>query len=352
MFDKKLKSWPRGHGRGLPVSRDLDRSTAMVRHTTLIVDALGVVQEMHLGARSVSDLGVVEPGVTDLFALAPIAADPAIATGLRLLLNGSLSTISLTTETRDLEQPLSVEGFRGPSRLVEKQFTIHLNYSSPGDASLQRALGRPRAVPNLERLAMWLHDHPAQLITAARLRTFQIEQSSNDPHVGSEMAALRSTLDHAAIAVRSAMESLMPADTAGGCLHQELHATKREIETFYGMDIVFQAISLDRPFADAVFDLAVRCLREGLINAHKHGHTDRAAVVAEADEQGFRMIISNPCPPHSDYTPNRLGPTGGFGLKALSRRAHALGGSLKLNVANDVNTRSILCLFLPDTSTI
>jgi len=309
---------------------------------TLHVDRNGTVLPAPRGSSALCE--TPPPRDTKLLDFGPIANRPGIREALRLLLNGALNKISLTVAA-DADQPsMRVQGRVLERAPAARRFVICLEYACA--ASVRETQDCTEAA--LERMAVWLHEEPAQLIAAARLSAYQLRHSISEPDAQTHIAGLQQLLDAAAAAVRNVLQRLVPNNAHAGCLHRVLQDTARQVASRYGMQVDFSGLNLDRPFSNRVTELAVRCLHEGLLNAYKHGGAKRAHAQALANEDGLTLVVTN-TPRRDTQADDDMKPLqGGFGLTVLRRWAGQLGGRLRLDVDPTGASPTRFVLSVPD----
>lgn len=197
----------------------------------------------------------------------------------------------------------------------------------------------------LEWLANWLHDHPAQLVTAAKMRLHQLAGKVADPHLAGELSTVMGLLDHAGAAVRTAMAGLQPPGLFEPSLIDALKATAQEAKRDFGIRAQIQRHGKERTFPAAVVSLAVRSVREGLINAAKHGLARTAELNVHQSDDGLSLcLIDDGLGPRGTRQDSMPTP-GGYGLRGLRRCCQELGGELILSATTDGGAE--LKLWLP-----
>ena len=201
----------------------------------------------------------------------------------------------------------------------------------------------------LQWLANWLHDQPAQLLTAAKMRVHQLQSRTVDQDVHAELDAVQGLLGRAGLAVREAMAGLQPPGLFEPSLRAAVEETIRDAYAVYGIRCELLCRGDERGYRVASIDLVVRCLREGLINAVKHGGASRANLTLDCSADGLRFTLLD----HGDaaLAEKTLGQPspGGYGLRWLRRRSLELGGDLSLRMTRRGGAE--LMLWLPDPDT-
>lgn len=200
-------------------------------------------------------------------------------------------------------------------------------------------------------LAAWLHDYPAQTVTAVRLRLHQLRRRSADPELDAELAALEALLEQAASQIRRAIRGDHPEAEPQRPLPDAMRAVVADVQRLYRIECDLPQ-RVDAQASGEQADLILCCLREGLINAAKHAGATHCTSSLRIDEQGIGFELTQigdgaEAPGHDDAATSAVERLGGTGLRTLSDRAAALGGRLKLTPAQAPGEQTRLVLELP-----
>jgi len=207
----------------------------------------------------------------------------------------------------------------------------------------------PDAAQAIGRLAGWLHDYPAQAVTAVRLRLHHLR--SRAPEFEAELAELEALLEQAGGQLRRAIRGEHPGADPQGPLADAMRAVVAEVQRLYRIECDLpQDVKATASGAQA--DLILCCLREGLINAAKHAGATRCTLTLGIDDKaiGFELSQCNgeaEAPGHDKATAPAVERLGGTGLRTLSDRAAALGGRLRLIPAQAPGEQTRMLLELP-----
>lgn len=201
----------------------------------------------------------------------------------------------------------------------------------------------------LASVAERLHNQPMQLVSAARICLFQIEQHSNGTCKAELLKQADSLLSKSLVELRRLMHDAQPPGLLKKTFSGSVHETTLELKAAFGIDCDLVASGLNAPVTPHAIDLAVRVIREAVINAYKHANTKQVGVEIVVDRLGLRLTVSNSPLLEAVDQPKEI--KGGFGLFMLSRRAESMGGYLKLHVSKSHLVDTECELVLPRSST-
>jgi signal transduction histidine kinase len=197
----------------------------------------------------------------------------------------------------------------------------------------------------LDAVANRVHDQPLQLVSAARLCIYQLKNSPQ----GDEAEALIERADHllaqSQVELRRLMQDAQPSGCLATSLEQALSDTAFELQSTYGIICERQRASDAPHIAIREIEVVVRMVRECTINAYKHAHVRRVKIDLEIEKNRLRLIVSNT--PMQDLRESWPDVSGGFGLAALRRTVHAMGGTLELRVSDSHLVATECELLLP-----
>lgn len=195
------------------------------------------------------------------------------------------------------------------------------------------------------QLASWLHDYPAQVIAAARLRLYRVRQQTDQPDFVDELAQIESLLDQAGKQLREAMHGSMQVCFNDLPVEEALRRAADEAKALYGIDCQCDCQAGIKLTADQN-ELFARCLREGLINAAKHAGAKSADVALRIKASHVVLTLSHTSPQlQSDLAPRSHDDS--FGISLIKESAMRLGGSLELEISPSGDEATQLICSLP-----
>ena len=199
------------------------------------------------------------------------------------------------------------------------------------DVTEQRRLERnalEAASREQQRIGMDLHDGLGQELTGLSLSLAALARrakSVNDPAIDRDLQELAIIAANCIATTRSIAHGLSPVEP--GCEGLERALRRLENENPLGGLTVsvavggYRQLQLDQPIGEAIF----RIVQEALTNAAKHGRASHASVEARFLASSVRVVVRDNGTGIAAATP-----TGGFGLKFMRYRAHAIGGHVDI----------------------
>lgn len=217
--------------------------------------------------------------------------------------------------------PFSMEELRRIRRLTD---VIALSWATE-QARREREL-RVRLAER-QQIADDLHDDVSQLLFGAELSLQAvIDHLDSDGHSAIDAARrARDLLVRGEVVLRESMRSL--SSPKAGQFIDAFEGCVRGVEEEFGATVRTQ-ISIDdsdqSTMSAALVGIVVRAVREGLINAVKHGGGEHITVTALSDEGELAVSV------HNEGNQNSRAMNGGHGLGALRRMLLEFGGSVSL----------------------
>lgn len=195
------------------------------------------------------------------------------------------------------------------------------------------------------RIAREIHDDLGGNMTAIKMALAMLAaRLPPDPALGEKADYLDSLVDRTIEAIHRISLDLRPSTLDLGIV-AALEWQAREFEKQLGIACVLRStekeIALDQDRASALF----RIFQETLTNIAKHAHATRVTVTLRRQRQHLTLSI---CDNGRGITPeDRLKPHS-FGLRGMSERALALGGTLDLSAAPGGGTMVAVKIRLSD----
>ncbi len=203
------------------------------------------------------------------------------------------------------------------------------------------------------RVADALHDDLQQLLVGARLHLHALEQAA-DPAVRETACRVVEMLQQALHCSHALAGELSPPVLRQGRLVPALEWLARWMGEKYGLAVVLHASDVDLTGPPDIAVLLFESIRELLLNAVKHAHTQSAEVELTCRDGQLHVQVSDT---GVGFDPTHLGRASGtaegMGLFSIRERLHLLGGSLKIDSAPGKGCRITLIAplngALPDT---
>lgn len=229
-----------------------------------------------------------------------------------------------------LDQALQVaRGLERQRDSIAAQRTL-LNHEFYG-ASMRRFHSEGRAV---RRLVSELHDSVAQDLTLARW-------ALSDDSPGS--AAAIEAIESAERTLRNFMHSARPAHRPTS-LYTAVGDAITSARQRYGIGVTLHWAQGNWLLSDEAVTVILHFLQEALHNVAKHsGHSNADLTVAVNDADGIYVSVLD----YGNYDPElRNQPAGGhhIGLRGLSERAQAAGGTVSLTRSDEGGALAVLSL--------
>ena len=180
------------------------------------------------------------------------------------------------------------------------------------------------------RIAREIHDDLGGNLTAIKMALAMLSaRLPQDPGLQEKAAYLDSLVDRSIEAVHRISLDLRPSTLDLGIV-AALEWQAREFEKTTGVACIFRSaerdIELDPDHAAALF----RIFQEALTNVAKHAGATRVTVTLRRQRQHLTLVIADNG--RGMLPADRLKPHS-FGLRGMSERARALGGTLSLSAA-------------------
>lgn len=184
-----------------------------------------------------------------------------------------------------------------------------------------------------ERIANRMHDEVAPLLLAAQLRLVTAEEHGSDPIAAiagaRELICESEARIHEIVAVLAAT---VAAARAGLDVRVADTVTALEEQFAVPIELAIDPGAASAPLADVHADLVVAAVREGVVNAVRHGRAGRIAVrLRQAGPRHLTATVENDGGP-SRSVPSRPERRGGHGLRTLRRHAGEHGAHVDLAV--------------------
>lgn len=199
---------------------------------------------------------------------------------------------------------------------------------------------RPEAVVHAvarerELIANRMHDEVAPLLLAAQLRLVTAEEHGSDP--AAAIAGARDLISESEARIHeivAVLAATVAATRAGLDVRIADVVTALEEQFAVPIDLMIHAGSASAPLADVHADLLVAAVREGVVNAVRHGRADRIGVrLRQAGPHHLTATVENDggrSRTAAVSRPDRR--CGGHGLRTLRRHAGEHGAHVDLAV--------------------
>lgn len=175
-----------------------------------------------------------------------------------------------------------------------------------------------------DRIAQEMHDSLGHVLAQVSMQAGAMEVRARDPEDVSAAERIRETARSGLVELRAVVQTLGedarldPAPTLSA-VPRLIEASRNAGAAITFDDELADAVSLPSPTGRAVHQV----VREALTNAHRHAPAAPVHIVlAGAPGAGVTITAENPLTPRGDAG-------AGTGLRALERRAAALGGTLE-----------------------
>jgi len=193
-----------------------------------------------------------------------------------------------------------------------------------------------------QRIAMILHDHLQQLLTANKFHVGILrKQLPQDAH-GKTLKKIEVLLDESLNASRNLTVELSPPILQHGSMTEVLAWLAKWFSTKHGLSVEVQADTEGQPLPPEVRLLIFQVVREVLFNVVKHAKTDRARVELGRTSNGeVQAVVSDAgagfdqAQSHSNYSAGS-----GLGLFSIRERLDWLGGTFRIESVPGQGTRA------------
>jgi signal transduction histidine kinase len=209
---------------------------------------------------------------------------------------------------------------------------------SDSRAALAELTAHSEAVKEQERtrIAREIHDDLGGNLTAIKMAVAMLARRlpADQPQLAEKAAYVDSLVDRTIEAVHRISLDLRPPMLDFGIV-AALEWQVKEFESQVGIACHFTArnIDVDQRDSDLSPDHAIalfRIFQEALTNIAKHAHASRVDIVLERSGNQLALVITDN---GGGMAPDDRSKPGSFGLRSMSERARALGGTMTLSRA-------------------
>ncbi len=185
-----------------------------------------------------------------------------------------------------------------------------------------------------ERIANRMHDEVAPLLLAAQLRLVTAEQHGSDP--AAAIAGARDLITESEARIHeivAVLAATVAATRAALDVRIADLATALEEQFAVPIELTIDSGASSAELSDAHADLVVAAVREGVVNAVRHGRARTIAVrLRQAGPRHLAVAVENDGVAGRTADAIRPGHRGGHGLRTLRRHAGELGAHVDLAV--------------------
>ncbi|MGN7765034.1 sensor histidine kinase [Paenibacillus sp. 22594] len=182
-----------------------------------------------------------------------------------------------------------------------------------------------------EALAKELHDGMAQSLFLLSVRIDRLEQKQERGEMNGEtIGQLKKTVHEVNRYVRQAISNLKVPITGpqASLLMLSVQEQLAQIAREVSIDV-----TLDWDLGEEIFSPSeqaelLSCIREAMINVRKHTRAGKVAISGRADEQGWRVAVSDDGAGIRHEDPFAV--SGSYGLQIMKERAEGMGWTLTL----------------------
>jgi signal transduction histidine kinase len=239
-------------------------------------------------------------------------------------------------------------------RDMVREQALKLEEANRDLADRQEYEARLATLAERSRLARDIHDNVGHLITRALMQTEALKVvHADDPEVKAQFSSVASTLDEALSALRSSVHAL--ADDSCDLSVQLRHAAESSCEGT-GLACACDIAAAEAPPQVTACLLAV--MREAVSNSLRHAEGATRIRVELVEHPGmWRLVVDDDGRPPSRFggqvAPVALAPEGGIaagglatdegmGLRSMSERVRALGGTLAAGFSREAGGFRVL----------
>lgn len=173
-----------------------------------------------------------------------------------------------------------------------------------------------------QQLASELHDGVAQSLFLLGVKLDQAKRKFDDPEVMQLLHDLSRTVGEANHDVRQAITDLKQPPRQEDAHQSTLEVRIREMLPLAGVKVDVNWQLSDRCFNTAQQAELLACMREALLNIHKHAGARNAAIHGTGDEQEWCVIVEDD---GTGYVEDSVQQPGRFGLRITAERAAQRG---------------------------
>lgn len=198
------------------------------------------------------------------------------------------------------------------------------------------------------RIAQLLHDHPQQLLVAAKFNTAMILKQWPDPNLKEAASQMMDMLDQSIAALRSLTMELSPPILHDAGFAAGLHWLARWMGENHNLTVEVAAEAPPMPMSEDLRILLFQAVRELLLNTVKHSGVMKSQVTMEPTGNGLRITVAD-AGKGFDTTHTLAGLPLTFGLFNIRERLALLDG--RLDIASSPGHGTIVVLEVPLAST-
>lgn len=173
-----------------------------------------------------------------------------------------------------------------------------------------------------QQLAGELHDGVAQSLFLLGVRLDQARRRFDQPEVMQLLNDLSRTVSEANHDVRQAIADLKQAPREEGVQTSSLQARIQAMVPLAGVKVDVDWQLDDELFSPSEQAELLACLREALLNIHKHAHARSARIVGKMNGDGWEIAVEDD---GNGYVHHDLEQPGRFGLRITTERAQQRG---------------------------
>ena len=183
---------------------------------------------------------------------------------------------------------------------------------------------RAAALSERTRIARDIHDGVGHLLTRLVLQAKALQVTHRDePAVVADLAELDSSLGEALDSMRRSVHALSDEG-------EDLPTSLNLLASRCGIEQVPVDCSLEEAPPPEVSRCVIAVAREALTNAARHSRADSAQVRVVAYPAFWQITVVNEGGPPRDDLPTRGGGRTGMGLRSITERVEALGGTVRI----------------------
>lgn len=191
------------------------------------------------------------------------------------------------------------------------------------------------------RIAQVLHDHPQQLLAAAKFNISSILSQVHDPEVKAPAEQVLDCLDQSIDALRSLTMELSPPILHDAGFVAGLHWLARWMSETHKLTVDVSATDLPSPLSEDLRILLFQAVRELLFNIVKHSGVKQACVALDSTNDGLRITVADEGRGFdATRTLTELPPT--FGLLNIQERLALIDGRLDITSTLGHGTKAVL----------
>jgi signal transduction histidine kinase len=217
-------------------------------------------------------------------------------------------------------------------------------------AAIKRQLARVHALSvelaeaeqnERRRLALVLHDHLQQILSAAKIRIGGLARRAPEKGLQREIQVVGDLLAEALVSARSLTVELCPPPLCEEGLAEAIRWLARHVEERHGLAVAVEAPSDALPNDPGIGALLFRIVNELLFNVVKHAGVKAARVrIGRLGSDRVRLVVSDAGVGFKQAgTAKGEDAATGLGLAGIRRRLDQLGGRLEIRSEPGRGTR-------------